>query len=109
MERDAAGLEDTTAQVRLRRLERHLTNGVVETTTATSIRTSVTPADLDLTQQPPDDMRFDAPPVVTPPGHHGLEGMRERATAMGGTLTVEARPEGGFEVRATIPTRASGS
>jgi signal transduction histidine kinase len=42
--------------------------------------------------------------VVEPPGHHGLQGMRERAMAMGGTLTTEARSEGGFEVRAMIPT-----
>jgi signal transduction histidine kinase len=47
-------------------------------------------------------------PVVEPPGHHGLAGMRERAMAMGGTLTTEARPEGGFEVRAVIPVGDGG-
>ncbi|HEV2780603.1 MAG TPA: sensor histidine kinase [Actinophytocola sp.] len=34
---------------------------------------------------------------------NGLRGMRERAAALGGTLTAGARPEGGFEVRAVLP------
>ncbi len=37
---------------------------------------------------------------------HGLVGMRERATAVGGTLEAGARPGGGFSVRATLPTEA---
>jgi signal transduction histidine kinase len=37
-----------------------------------------------------------------PPGH-GLIGMRERATAVGGHLTVGRRPEGGFLVSAQLP------
>jgi signal transduction histidine kinase len=45
-----------------------------------------------------------AGPVVEPPGHHGLAGMKERARALGGWVTTEARPEGGFEVRAVFPT-----
>jgi len=47
-----------------------------------------------------------AGPPAARPGHHGLEGMQERARAVGGTLTTTARPEGGFEVRAIIPTGA---
>lgn len=34
---------------------------------------------------------------------HGLLGMRERATMLGGTLTAGPRPGGGFRVRAQIP------
>lgn len=37
-----------------------------------------------------------------PPGY-GLIGMRERATAVGGHLSVGPRPEGGFKVSATLP------
>ncbi|MFG2953643.1 sensor histidine kinase [Streptomyces sp. NPDC048291] len=34
---------------------------------------------------------------------HGLIGMRERATAIGGTVTAGPRPEGGFRVSAALP------
>jgi signal transduction histidine kinase len=37
-----------------------------------------------------------------PPGH-GIAGMRERATAVGGELQAGPRPEGGFRVRAQLP------
>jgi signal transduction histidine kinase/streptogramin lyase len=37
------------------------------------------------------------------PGHWGLQGMRERARVMGGTLTIEPRPEGGTQVRLQVP------
>jgi signal transduction histidine kinase len=37
-------------------------------------------------------------------GHgHGLTGMRERATMLGGTLSAGPRPGGGYRVRAEIP------
>ncbi len=38
----------------------------------------------------------------TAPGH-GLTGMRERVTALGGTLRAGPRPEGGFRVTARLP------
>jgi signal transduction histidine kinase len=37
-------------------------------------------------------------------GGHGLVGMRERATAMGGTLQAGPGAHGGFRVRACLPT-----
>ena len=37
------------------------------------------------------------------PGGHGLAGMRERATAYGGSLRVGRGPDGGFLVAATLP------
>jgi signal transduction histidine kinase len=37
-------------------------------------------------------------------GGRGLAGMRERVEPRGGTLTAGPRPEGGFEVRAAIPS-----
>ena len=40
------------------------------------------------------------------PGH-GLAGMNERASFLGGTLTTESRPEGGFRVSALLPTPAA--
>ena len=46
----------------------------------------------------------DTPPLA---GGHGIEGMRERATAAGGTLEAGPRPEGGFGVRARLPLSVS--
>ncbi|WTW95998.1 histidine kinase [Streptomycetaceae bacterium NBC_01309] len=36
-------------------------------------------------------------------GGHGLPGMRERATSLGGTFTAAPEPDGGFAVHATLP------
>ncbi|GLP66976.1 two-component sensor histidine kinase [Streptomyces sp. TUS-ST3] len=49
--------------------------------------------------------RPDRPPR---PGH-GLTGMRERVTALGGTLHTGPRAEGGFSVRAQLPLGAGES
>jgi signal transduction histidine kinase len=44
------------------------------------------------------------PHAVRGPGSgHGLIGMRERATAIGGTVTAAPRPAGGFQVVAELP------
>ncbi|MGW6378174.1 sensor histidine kinase [Rhodococcus sp. NPDC055112] len=51
-----------------------------------------------------------APPVGVAPsvvadhaGGHGITGMRDRASSVGGSLTAQPRPDGGFEVLARIP------
>ena len=46
--------------------------------------------------------------VASRPGH-GLIGMRERAAGVGGTLTAEPRPSGGFAVHARLPLRPTGA
>ncbi|GAA3845265.1 sensor histidine kinase [Saccharothrix violaceirubra] len=48
-------------------------------------------------------------PIVPPnPGTGmGLVGMKERVSLVGGTLTTGPRPDGGFEVRAVLPTRTT--
>jgi signal transduction histidine kinase len=40
-------------------------------------------------------------------GGHGLLGMRERVTALGGTLTTGPRYGGGFRVHAILPVTTS--
>jgi signal transduction histidine kinase len=42
-------------------------------------------------------------------GGSGLEGMRERAEALGGHLDAGDRPQGGFVVRAELPLRSPGA
>ena len=36
------------------------------------------------------------------PGHYGITGMRERVEALGGTLRIAARPQGGTLVEAVV-------
>ncbi|MFC8510827.1 sensor histidine kinase [Streptomyces sp. NPDC057411] len=55
----------------------------------------------------------DGPPMPPPgegadTGGHGLLGMRERVTALGGTLTAAPRYGGGFRVQAILPVNDSG-
>jgi signal transduction histidine kinase len=40
-------------------------------------------------------------------GGHGLVGMRERATMLGGSLEAGPREDGGFQVTATLPVSSS--
>ena len=54
-----------------------------------------------LTVQVDDDGRGAA--AGPPEPGHGLTGMRERVTALGGSLRAEPRPDGGFSVRAELP------
>ena len=45
-----------------------------------------------------------AGPATPDESGNGIPGMRERASALGGSLTAGAGPEGGFRVVATLPT-----
>jgi signal transduction histidine kinase/ligand-binding sensor domain-containing protein len=57
-----------------------------------------------------DDGRgFDGTPADGSSGHFGLTGMRERAAAIGGSLTVESRAGAGTEVRLELPLAKEGA
>lgn len=43
------------------------------------------------------------------PGRYGITGMRERATAIGGSLRIGPRPGGGTSVEAILPLAATGA
>jgi signal transduction histidine kinase len=45
----------------------------------------------------------DVPAGSVPAGGHGIDGMRERATSVGGELSAGPLPDGGFQVRAMLP------
>lgn len=45
--------------------------------------------------------------LVSPVGHYGITGMRERAEALGGQLNITPRPGGGTIVRASIALSAA--
>ncbi|WP_158842675.1 sensor histidine kinase [Saccharothrix deserti] len=50
------------------------------------------------------------PTTRTPPpeqGGHGLHGLRERVSLVGGTLTTNTRPDGSFAVEANLPSGPS--
>jgi signal transduction histidine kinase len=44
-----------------------------------------------------------APAAPGPDAGHGVTGMRERATSLGGAFAAEPTPDGGFSVTATLP------
>jgi signal transduction histidine kinase len=82
-------------------VQESLTNVLRHAGTATAaVRVCV--ADADLTIEVSDTGRG-GPPSAN--GGHGLAGMRERVTALGGSLHAGPRPEGGFAVTATLPVR----
>jgi signal transduction histidine kinase len=48
---------------------------------------------------------------MSPKNHgpgHGLTGMRERVSLLGGELQAGPRPEGGYQVVARLPVKAAG-
>ncbi|MGW2384036.1 sensor histidine kinase [Streptomyces sp. NPDC001658] len=45
------------------------------------------------------------PTVALPSARHGLIGLRERAELLGGTLTAEPTPQGGYEIELRASTR----
>ncbi len=47
------------------------------------------------------------PPTLAAPGGHGITGMTERAQALGGQLSAEPKADGGFRVKARLPTHLS--
>ncbi|MGW4941957.1 sensor histidine kinase [Actinoplanes sp. NPDC004185] len=83
-------------------VQESLTNVLRHAGTATaSVRLAVTGDDLTVSIS---DTGRGSPPRPARDGH-GLAGMKERVSALGGSLTAGPRPEGGFAVTATLPVR----
>ncbi|MGW9174537.1 sensor histidine kinase [Streptomyces decoyicus] len=70
---------------------------------ATRVRLRYVPGELHITV---DNEVPSAPSTARlPSGGHGLVGLRERVTVLGGTFEAGPGPDGGFRVSAVIPTR----
>ncbi|MEU8229264.1 sensor histidine kinase [Actinoplanes sp. NPDC048967] len=83
-------------------VQESLTNVLRHAGTATaSVRVALTGDDLTVSIS---DTGRGGPPRPARHGH-GLAGMKERVSALGGSLTAGPRPEGGFAVTATLPVR----
>ncbi|MCT9928937.1 histidine kinase [Planotetraspora sp. A-T 1434] len=68
------------------------------------VRISYGPAEMGIVVE--DDGAGAAPAVHGLGGGNGIPGMRERAAALGGSLSAAPRPGGGFRVAATLPLPA---
>jgi signal transduction histidine kinase len=86
-------------------VQESLTN-VVRHSTAENAEVTVTYGVDELTLAVDNDGR----PLNSSPssGGSGITGMRERARALGGDLSVRRHPGGGFSVRATLPVESGG-
>jgi signal transduction histidine kinase len=87
--------------------ERAVYRMVQEALTNTARHAEPATVEVELTYQPTHlDLRVDddGPGAATPVVEgHGLRGMRERAAALGGTVSTGSRPGGGFRVHASLP------
>jgi signal transduction histidine kinase len=94
----AKPLESATDQAAYRILQEALTNAARHGTGPARIELVYGQVDLELTVSNP------APGALRSNGGHGLIGMRERATLLGGSLDAD-RANGDFQVRARLPYR----
>jgi signal transduction histidine kinase len=92
-------LESATDQAAYRILQEALTNAARHGTGAARVELTFDDAALELSIRNPAPER-----VPRTSGGHGLIGMRERATLLGGSLDAE-RANGDFRVRARLPYR----
>ncbi|WP_322921611.1 sensor histidine kinase [Nocardioides renjunii] len=70
---------------------------------STSARVRVSRAEDRVVVEVLDDGGVASPPLSGSGSGHGLRGMRERVTALGGTLEAGPRPDGGWRVAAWLP------
>jgi signal transduction histidine kinase len=91
-------LESTVDQAAYRILQEALTNAARHGTGPAQVELAFGEAALELTVS----NRAPAQEAPRPNGGHGLVGMRERATLLGGSLDVESA-NGSFRVRARLP------
>ena len=94
-------------EVSVYRLVQEALTNVVRHAGVCSVRVTVSRTDGSVAVSVEDDGRGLA--AAPPHGGHGLAGMRERVTALGGTFEAGPRSGGGFRVAATLPLGQRGS
>jgi signal transduction histidine kinase len=72
------------------------------------VRVAVAYTERELCVEVEDDGPGGDPDTGAADSGHGIIGMRERVTALGGGFTAGTRPEGGFHVTAALPLRCAG-
>jgi signal transduction histidine kinase len=98
----AVALPTAVNMTAYRIVQEALTNAVRHAAASTvTVRLGYSPGQLEV--RVVDDGHGPDPGRAAGQGGFGLVGMRERTAAIGGTLCTGARPEGGFEVKATLP------
>jgi signal transduction histidine kinase len=99
---------EVTATV-YRIVQEALTNVVLHAPDAASVTVTVEEDPSGVTVEVTDDAprrALSGSPLFAPGGGHGLTGMRERAEALGGTLSAGPGPDGGWTVAAKLPLPA---
>ncbi|HEY3868300.1 MAG TPA: histidine kinase [Actinocrinis sp.] len=100
------GLPVLVDQAAYRILQESLTNAVRHAGPGTAVTIAIAIERGELTLVVVDDGRGGSAGVTS--GGNGIAGMRERAAALGGSLSAGSRPGGGFSVRARLPLAADG-
>ncbi len=101
---DVSDVPDVVAGATFRIVQESLTNVMRHAgPAAASVRLESSAEGIDLRIE--DDGRGASAPVDGTPAGHGLEGMRERALALGGTVDAGPRRGGGYAVHAWLPVR----
>ncbi|MBI4336734.1 MAG: HAMP domain-containing protein [Chloroflexi bacterium] len=103
------GLEarlDPTLETVVYRVVQEAINNVARHSEATRARVYLRSSDGTLTATVEDNGQGFEPALATSGQGLGIQGMRERASLAGGTLTVDTRPGHGTTVRLEIPTGA---
>lgn len=100
------GLPVLVDQAAYRILQESLTNAVRHAGPGTAVTIAIAIERGELTLVVVDDGRGGSAGVAS--GGNGIAGMRERAAALGGSLSAGSRPGGGFSVRARLPLAADG-
>ncbi len=97
-----AGLDGLTHEVEISiyRILQECCNNIAKHSGATIVNLSVQRADRWIRVQAEDNgVGFDAQKAFERAGSHGLRGLRERVTLLGGRLEVDSRPSGGKKER----------